>query len=90
MKRTVELGACLVTIAILVSCSGPNSREVHAAYVMTSGGDARAGHDAIRKYGCNACHSSMQRGFVVMGLPTDQFLPANQLFAPQGKVEVKR
>ena len=40
--------------------------------------------------GCNACHSSMQRGFVVMGLPTDQFLPANQLFAPQGKVEVKR
>ena len=57
MKTIVEVGACLVTIAILVSCSGPNSREVHAAYVITSGGDARAGHDAIRKYGCNACHT---------------------------------
>jgi len=57
VKTIVEVGACLVTIAVLVSCSGPNSREVHAAYVITSGGDARAGHDAIRKYGCNACHT---------------------------------
>ncbi len=35
--------------------------------------------------GCNACHSSMQRGFIVMRLPTDQSPPANQIFAPRGK-----
>ncbi|WP_347336352.1 hypothetical protein [Bradyrhizobium viridifuturi] len=40
--------------------------------------------------GCNACHSSMERGFVVVRLPTDRFLPANQLFAPQGKADVRR
>ena len=32
--------------------------------------------------GCNACHTSMDRSFVVMGLPTDQQPPANQIFAP--------
>lgn len=39
--------------------------------------------------GCNACHSSMERGFVVMRLPTDQSPPANQMFAPQEKTEAK-
>jgi hypothetical protein len=32
--------------------------------------------------GCNACHISMGRSFVVIGLPTDQQPPANQIFAP--------
>jgi hypothetical protein len=35
--------------------------------------------------GCNACHRSMDRDFVVLKLPTDQQPPANQIFAPQGK-----
>lgn len=35
--------------------------------------------------GCNACHRSMDRGFVVMRLPTDQQPFGNQLFAPQAK-----
>jgi hypothetical protein len=35
--------------------------------------------------GCNACHRSMDRGFVVIKLPTDQQPPANQVFMPQGK-----
>jgi hypothetical protein len=39
--------------------------------------------------GCNACHSSMDRGFVVMKLPTDQPPPANQMFAPQEKAEAR-
>ena len=39
---------------------------------------------------CNACHSSMNRSFVVMRLPTDQQPPANQIFAPQGKAEARR
>ena len=32
--------------------------------------------------GCNACHSSMDRSFIVISLPTDQQPPANQIFAP--------
>jgi hypothetical protein len=35
--------------------------------------------------GCNACHASMERKYVVMTLPTQQSLPTNQLFAPPGK-----
>ena len=35
--------------------------------------------------GCNACHRSMERGFVEMRLPIDQQPPANQVFAPQRK-----
>jgi len=35
--------------------------------------------------GCNACHRTMDRSFVVMKLPTDQQPPANQVFTPQGK-----
>jgi hypothetical protein len=37
--------------------------------------------------GCNACHRSMERGFVVIRLPSDREPPANQLFAPQGKMQ---
>jgi hypothetical protein len=33
--------------------------------------------------GCNACHTSMDRSFVAIGLPTDQRPPANQIFAPK-------
>jgi len=35
--------------------------------------------------GCNACHRSMDRGYVVIKLPTDQQPPANQVFVPQEK-----
>lgn len=35
--------------------------------------------------GCNACHRSMGRSFVVMKLPADQQPFANQQFAPAGK-----
>ena len=34
--------------------------------------------------GCNACHQSMDRKFIVIGLPTGQPF-TNQLFAPRGK-----
>jgi hypothetical protein len=46
-------------------------------------GDSRAFAASMRKLtdGCNACHASMDRGYVVMTLPTDQ-PPANQVFAP--------
>jgi hypothetical protein len=35
--------------------------------------------------GCNSCHQSMARGFIVMRVPTDQQPFGNQLFPPQGK-----
>lgn len=35
--------------------------------------------------GCNACHTSMERGFITISIPTDQRPPANQIFAPSGK-----
>ena len=34
--------------------------------------------------GCNACHGTMSRGFIVIRSPTEQPF-GNQLFAPQGK-----
>ena len=34
--------------------------------------------------GCNACHQSMGRGFIVMRVPTEQPF-SNQRFAPPGK-----
>jgi hypothetical protein len=35
--------------------------------------------------GCNACHRSLGRGFVVVQVPTDQQQPifSNQRFAPE-------
>ncbi|MBW7973845.1 hypothetical protein [Bradyrhizobium sp. BR 10289] len=35
--------------------------------------------------GCNACHASMERGFITIGIPTDQRPPGNQIFSVPGK-----
>ena len=35
--------------------------------------------------GCNACHQSVGRGFIVIRIPADQQLFSNQLFTPQNK-----
>jgi hypothetical protein len=47
-------------------------------------GDSRAFAASARKLtdGCNGCHASMDRGYVVMTLPTEPPPPANQVFAP--------
>ena len=49
--------------------------------------DSRKFASTVRELtdGCNACHRSMARSFVVIKLPTDQPPPANQVFVPQGK-----
>ncbi|MGY3238915.1 hypothetical protein ACVMAJ_005805 [Bradyrhizobium sp. USDA 4448] len=39
--------------------------------------------------GCNACHTSLERSFIAIGLPSDQLPPANQIFAPMGKAQKK-
>lgn len=56
MKRAFALTLALLTGAF-VSCDNLSSSRVHAAYITTGGGDARAGRDEIRKYGCYACHT---------------------------------
>ncbi len=35
--------------------------------------------------GCNACHRSLKRSFVVMKVPSEQQPFANQQFGPPGK-----
>jgi hypothetical protein len=42
--------------------------------------------DALGQFtdGCNACHQTMGRKFIVIGLPTEQPF-TNQVFAPQGR-----
>lgn len=50
----------ILTLALAASffgCSDLSSKEVRAAYILTNGGNARAGRDDIRKYSCNACHT---------------------------------
>lgn len=49
-------------------------------------GDSRGFTASMGKLtnGCNACHGSMDRGYVVMTLPTGQPWPANQVFALPG------
>lgn len=32
-------------------------RELKSVYILTNGGDARAGRETIRKYGCHTCHT---------------------------------
>jgi len=39
--------------------------------------------------GCNACHSSMDRSYIVMTLPAELPLPGNQVFAPPGTGQKK-
>ncbi|MCP3463396.1 hypothetical protein [Bradyrhizobium sp. CCGUVB23] len=39
--------------------------------------------------GCNACHTSLERSFIAIGVPTDQQPTANQIFAPMGKAQKK-
>lgn len=47
----------LASVCGLFGCSDLSSNEVRAVYAMTAGGNARAGRDDIRKYGCYTCHT---------------------------------
>jgi cytochrome c len=73
MRLLLALPMLALIAGMLTSCDSLTSRRVHAAYVTTAGGDARAGRGAIRKYGCYACHTidgvSGARGLV--GPPLD-------------------
>jgi cytochrome c len=57
MRRVFLLLAALLVSLMLVACSEISSDQVHSASILTGGGNARAGRQVIRKYGCNACHT---------------------------------
>jgi cytochrome c2 len=57
MRRAFLIPILAITAGSLLSCDNLSSTRVHAAYITTGGGDARAGRDLIRKYGCYACHT---------------------------------
>ncbi|HKR82540.1 MAG TPA: c-type cytochrome [Terriglobales bacterium] len=57
MKAAVALSILTVLTVLLASCDNLSESRVRAAYITTGGGNARAGRDAIRKYGCYACHT---------------------------------
>lgn len=81
--------ACTVLAATLIgalfACYDINSKGARAAYVTTGGGNAWAGRNAIRKYGCYSCHTIAgipeARGLVgppLNGVATRQYI-AGQL-----------
>jgi hypothetical protein len=87
-----QLKANLADAAVLYS-------DIPVNHVTTMEGPLQAVSDAItdrdgRKFakavgdlteGCNSCHRSVDRGFIVMRIPADQQLFSNQLFSLPGK-----
>jgi cytochrome c2 len=57
MNRALVLTAVAGLTLFFAACSRLSSDQVHASYIMTGGGNAIAGRQVIRKYGCNACHT---------------------------------
>ena len=57
MRRTAAIAIVSMLGIALASCDNLSESRVRAAYITTGGGDARTGRDAIRKYGCYACHT---------------------------------
>ena len=87
-----QLKASLVEAALLYS-GIPISNVTTLEKPLQSVSDAIAAKDG-RKFakslgdlteGCNACHRSMRRSFVVIKVPSDPQPFANQQFAPQAK-----
>jgi cytochrome c len=57
MNLRLTLMIALAACTTLLACNNIDSHRARAAYVTTGGGNAAAGRDAIRKYGCYACHT---------------------------------
>ncbi|OAF05384.1 hypothetical protein AYJ54_00285 [Bradyrhizobium centrolobii] len=85
-----QLKASLVEAALLYSgipVSNVTTLEapLQSASAAIAAKDGRKLANALGELteGCNACHRSMNRSFVVMKVPTDQGLFGNQEFAPK-------
>ncbi|WP_375159261.1 hypothetical protein [Bradyrhizobium sp. RDT46] len=60
------------------------------ADAIAAGDDRKfAGSMRVLTDGCNACHSSMDRGFIAIAVPTGGQPPANQVFSPSGNSRKK-
>lgn len=73
MKRNLLLATLALLTIGFCACADLTSNQVRTAAITTGGGDARAGRNDIRKYGCYTCHTihgvSGARGLV--GPPLD-------------------
>jgi hypothetical protein len=80
------LEAAVIYPGIPVTNVTTMSRPVQAIADAIEARDAKRFAKAVGELtdGCNACHQSMGRGFIVMRVPTEQPF-SNQLFPPQGK-----
>jgi len=52
---TIRVALLLVITALFTGCQ--HDKLAKEASIMTGGGDAKAGQQAIRTYGCYACHT---------------------------------
>ena len=57
MRLALAISTLMLLTGVLASCDNLSETRVRAAYITTGGGNARTGRDAIRKYGCYACHT---------------------------------
>jgi cytochrome c len=57
MRPALVIPILALIAGMLTSCDNLSDSRVHAAYITTAGGNARAGRHTIRKYGCYACHT---------------------------------
>jgi cytochrome c1 len=73
MRSWITFALALAFSVTLNACSDLNADRIRAAYITTDGGNAHAGRDDIRKYGCNACHtiSGVPGAHGLVGPPLD-------------------
>jgi cytochrome c len=56
--RRIALSVAMVAMALLSACGTRTERmSPREAQALTGGGDAHRGRMAMRRYGCNACHT---------------------------------
>jgi len=73
MRSWITFALAVAFSVTLNACSDLNANRTRDAYITTDGGNARAGRDDIRKYGCNACHtiSGVPGAHGLVGPPLD-------------------
>lgn len=57
MRPALAISMLALLTGLFISCDNLSDSRVRAAYITTSGGNARTGRETIRKYGCYACHT---------------------------------
>jgi hypothetical protein len=84
--RAGLLEAAVIYPGIPVSNVTTMTRPVQAIADAIDARDGKRFAKAVGEIteGCNTCHQSMGRGYIVMRVPTEQPF-SNQLFPPQGK-----